>query len=133
MKRINLTESQFNKLAEEIDEISYRTVSDAATKGDDLFWKLSSVFSDFEDELEDSLNKEKYGYVGGEPNPYLEKIKEYSNMIRQILDKKAVQTNRFHKEMQDFDRGKFYDSDEAEENDVYDMDLNYLQNKYPRQ
>ena len=125
MKRINITEDQYRKLSETIDEISYRTVNRASNKSDNLFYKLGSTFSDFEDALNDV-------YVG-DNNPYLEKIKGLSDEIRDILDKKMQQSNRFHKEMNNFDRNKFYDSDDAEEHDVYDMDLNYLQNKYPKE
>ena len=125
MKKINITEDQYRKLSEVIDEISYRTVNIASNKSDNLFYKLGSTFSDFEDALNDV-------YVG-DNNPYLEKIKGLSDEIRDILDKKMQQSNRFHKEMNNFDRNKFYDSDDAEEHDVYDMDLNYLQNKYPKE
>ena len=128
MKRINISESQFNNISDKINEISYRTVSKASSKGYKLFQKLYFAFSDFEDKVNDVYEDDELN----NNNPYMSEIKRLTDEIGTILKKKYEQTENFESEMDNFDRDKFYDSDDAEDKDLYDHDLSYLQRQYKK-
>ena len=127
MKKIRISEASYNKLKKKlVNEISYGTVDRAYDKSEALFGRLKSAFDDFYMELEDSL------YEDGN-NPYLNKIKGVSDIINDILTNKAKQQNEFFDATTGkVDHRKFYDSEDANENDIDDMDLKYLQSKYSK-
>ena len=123
MKTVKLSEESYNKLKDRlINEISYGTVDHAYDRSNGLFWEVRSTFEDFYSALDEAMFKAKYDSREGEQtsNPYLEKIKGYADIIYDMLNKK--------KEQQD----KFFKSDEGQENDIDDMDLNYLQKNFPK-
>ena len=127
MKKIRISETSYNKLKEKlVNEISYGTVDRAFDKSEALFGRLKSAFDDFYMELEDSLYKD-------EENPYLQKIKGLSEIINDILTNKVRQQDEFFNATTGkVDHHKFYDSEDANDNDIEDMDLKYLQSKYSK-
>ena len=79
--------------------------------------------------------KNEYG-DNTDKNPYLEKIRWYSDEIYDILSKKGEQMKNFYDNTNNkFDYNKFYaDKEKPEEwNEDYDnLDLRMLQQKYPK-
>ena len=125
MKKINLNEESYNKLKNRIiNEISYGTVDKAYNKSSDMFDGLKSSFDDFYTMLNEVL-------VDNE-NPYLDSIKEHADEILDILERKSDQQRNFFNATNSVDSKKFYDSKEGEDNDMYDMDLRYLQDNYQK-
>jgi hypothetical protein len=128
METVKLREESYNKL---INEISYGMVDKAYDRSDDLFWDVRTSFEDFYAVLSDALFKSTEG--NKDYNPYLLKIKELSEPIYDILSKKKNQQDKFFDATTNsVDHNKFYDSPEADENDIDDMDLRYLQQNYPK-
>ena len=79
--------------------------------------------------------KAKYDSREGEQtsNPYLEKIKGCADIIYDMLNKKKEQQDKFFDATTSkVDHNKFFKSEEGQENDIDDMDLNYLQKKFPK-
>ena len=118
-KRVRLTEKQMNKA---INEISYGKVDDASNISDNIFWDMEVAFQNFYDTVK---------YNADNNNPYVKKIKEYSDAIMGILSKKSQQRKNFDTELRKFDYNKFYNDDTAP--DDYDkMELMDLQKKYTK-
>lgn len=138
MKTVKLSEESYNKLKNRlVNEISYGTVDRAYDRANDLFGDVKSQFEDFYNTLEDAIYKARYENHNkanyGESNPYLEKIKELAEPIYDILIKKKNQQDKFFDATTDgVNHRKFYDSPDGEENDIDDMDLNYLQKNFPK-
>lgn len=136
MKTIKLSEESYNKLKNKlINEISYGTVDHAYNRANDLFWEVRSTFEDFYSALDDAMFNAKYDSRDGEQtsNPYLEKIKGCADIIYDILNKKRDQQDKFFDATTGkIDHDKFWKSEESQENDIDDMDLNYLQKKFPK-
>ena len=109
MKTINLSESAYNKL---INEISYGTAEKARDRADELFYGVCTSFEEFYSYLKDAIFKSKYEGGNGTPNPYLIKIQEIADTIYDILDKKRNQQEYFDDEIGKVDYKKFFDSDE---------------------
>ena len=118
-KRVKLTEKQVRNA---INEISYGTVDDASNISDNIFWEMETSFQDFYDTVK---------YNADESNPYVKKIKEYADAIREILFKKSLQRKNFDIERNKFDYNKFYNDKDAPE-DYANLELKDLQNKYPK-
>lgn len=110
MKTINLSESAYNKL---INEISYGTVEKAKDRANDLFYEVRTSFEDFYAYLNDAIFKSKYESSNGTANPYLIKIQEIADTIYDILAKKRDQQEYFNDEVGKVDYNKFFDSDEG--------------------
>ena len=126
-KIIKINESTFNRLFNgSINEISHDVVDNAFNKSDDMFWNLTNAFNDFYDELK---------YNADTNNPYIQKIKAYADAIGSILSVKVAQKNKFSDELNKFDHTKFYndESRSEDEEDYGNLDLKYLQDKYPKQ
>lgn len=123
MKTVKLKEESYNKL---VNEISHGLVDRASTSSDRRFYDLDVAFTDF------------YNYVKYETddtNPYIRKIREYTDAIYDILLRKANQRRNFDVELNKFDYKKFYDDDEKPEEweeDYDNLDLRMLQDKYPK-
>ena len=118
-KRVRLTEKQMKKA---INEISYGKIDNASNISDNIFWDMEVAFQDFYDTVK---------YNADNNNPYVKKIKEYSDAIMEILLKKSQQRKNFDSELRKFDYNKFYKDDTAP--DDYDkMELMDLQKKYPK-
>ena len=136
MKTVKLSEESYNKLKDRlINEISYGTVDHAYDRANDLFWEVRSTFEDFYSALDEAMFKAKYDSREGEQtsNPYLEKIKGYADIIYDMLNKKKEQQDKFFDATTGkVDHNKFFKSDEGQENDIDDMDLNYLQKNFPK-
>ena len=136
MQTIKLSEESYNKLKNKlINEISYGTVDHAYNRANDLFWEVRSTFEDFYSALDDAMFNAKYDSRDGEQtrNPYLEKIKGCADIIYDILNKKRDQQDKFFDATTSkIDHDKFWKSEESQENDIDDMDLNYLQKKFPK-
>lgn len=136
MKTITLSEESYDKLKKRlVNEISYGTVDHAYDRANDLFLEVRTSFEDFYSVLDDAILKTKYESREGEQtsNPYLEKVKRYADVIYDILAKKRDQQDKFFDATtRGVDHNKFYDSDDAENNDIDDMDLRYLQKNYPK-
>ena len=138
MKTVKLSEESYNKLKNRlVNEISYGTVNRAYDRANDLFWGVKTAFEDFYNALEDAIYKARYENHNnanyGQSNPYLEKIKELAEPIYDILAKKTDQQDKFFDATTDgVDHRKFYDSPDGEENDIDDMDLNYLHKNFPK-
>ena len=136
MKKITLKEESYNKLKKRlVNEISYGTVDHAYNRSDDIFLDAKSAFEYFYGVLEDTIYKVKYESGDGEQtsNPYLEKVKRCADIIDDIFRQKKLQQDKFYDATtKNIDHNKFYDSDDAEKNDIGDMDLRYLQNNYPK-
>lgn len=130
MKKVRLSEESYNKLKERlINEISYGTVDRAYDRSDELFYEIMSRFDDFYNALEEALITAKYN----KENPYLNKLKELADPIKDILDrKKKQQDNFFDATTRKVDVGKFFNSDDANDKSIDDMDLRYLQDNYPK-
>ena len=126
-KVIKINEDTFNRLFNgTINEISHDVVDNAFNKSDDIFWNLTNSFNDFYDELK---------YNADTNNPYIQKIKAYADAIGSILSVKAAQKNKFSDELNKFDHTKFYNDESRpeDEEDYGNLDLKYLQDKYPKQ
>lgn len=135
MKRVRLNEKSYNRLKNKlVNEISYDTVSRASDRSYEVFNAVISSFEDFYDNLKEAMLNVKYHSEDGQQdfNPYLNKVKELSDIIYDILNQKEVQKDMFNQELNKVDYKKFYNSKEGEENDMDDMDLRYLQNNYPK-
>ena len=136
MKTIKLSEESYNKLKNKlINEISYGTVDHAYNRANDLFWEVRSTFEDFYSALDDAMFNAKYDSREGEQtsNPYLEKIKGCADIIYDMLNRKRDQQDKFFDATTgNVDHNKFFKSEEGQENDIDDMDLNYLQKKFPK-
>ena len=136
MKTIKLSEESYNKLKNKlINEISYGTVDHAYNRANDRFWEVRSTFEDFYSALDDAMFNAKYDSRDGEQtrNPYLEKIKGSADIIYDIINKKRDQQDKFFDATTGkIDHDKFWKSEESQENDIDDMDLNYLQKKFPK-
>lgn len=136
MKTVKLSEESYNKLKDRlINEISYGTVDHAYDRANDLFWEVRSTFEDFYSALDDAMLKAKYDSREGEQtsNPYLEKIKGCADIIYDMLNKKKEQQDKFFDATTSkVDHNKFFKGDESQENDIDDMDLNYLQKNFPK-
>lgn len=118
-----------------VSEISYGTVDRAYDRSNDIFWEARSAFEDFYNVLDDAIYKVKYESGNGEQtsNPYLNKIKKCADIINDIFRHKQLQQDKFFDATtRGVDHNKFFDSDDAENNDIDDMDLRYLQNNYPK-
>jgi len=135
MKTITLNEKSYNKLKKRlVSEISYGTVDHAYYRSDDIFLEARRTFEDFYNALNEAIYNVKYESGNGEQtsNPYLDKIKKCADIIDDIFrQKKLQQDNFFDATIRGVDHNKFYDSDDAENNDIDDMDLRYLQKNYP--
>ena len=126
-KVIKINEDTFNRLFNStINEISHDTVDRAYNKSDDIFYNLTNAFNDFYDELK---------YNADTNNPYIQKIKAYADAIGSILSVKVAQKNKFSDELNKFDHTKFYNDESRpeDEEDYGNLDLKYLQYKYPKQ
>ena len=126
-KIIKINEDTFNRLFNgTINEISHDVVDNAFNKSDDIFWNLTNAFNDFYDELK---------YNADAKNPYIQKIKAYADAIGSILSVKVAQKNKFSDELNKFDHTKFYNDESRpeDEEDYGNLDLKYLQDKYPKQ
>ena len=136
MKTVKLSEESYNKLKDRlINEISYGTVEHAYDRTNDLFWEVRSTFEDFYNALDDAMFKAKYDSREGEQtsNPYLEKIKGCADIIYDMLNKKKEQQDKFFDATTSkVDHNKFFKSEESQENDIDDMDLNYLQKNFSK-
>ena len=136
MKTVKLSEESYNKLKNKlVNEISYGTVDRAYGRYDDLFSDVRSTFEEFYSALDDAIFKAKYDSREGEQtsNPYLEKIKGCADIIYDMLNKKRDQQYKFFDATTGkVDHDKFWKSDEGQENDIDDMDLNYLQKKFSK-
>lgn len=135
MKKIKLSEGSYDKLKEKlVNEISYGTVDRAYNRSDDLFYDVYTSFEDFYMALDDAMFNAKHESREGEQtsNPYLEKVREYADIIRDILYKKKLQGERFSNATSSVDFDKFWRSKDSRKNDIDDMDLTYLQRKYPK-
>lgn len=139
MKTVRLREESYNKLKNKlINEISYGTVGKASRRADDLFYNLKTSFEDFMSELDNSMLNARYD---GETdtNPYLEKIKELSKPIYDILSRKGKQIDNFNDEEGKVSIKKYADDlqnmepDEAEKMpDIDDMEIRDAQRMYPK-
>lgn len=126
-KVIKINEDTFNRLFNgSINEISHDVVDNAFNKSDDIFWNLTNAFNDFYDELK---------YNADTNNPYIQKIKAYADAISSILSVKVAQKNKFSDELNKFDHTKFYNDESRpeDEEDYGNLELKYLQDKYPKQ
>ena len=126
-KVVKINEDTFNRLFNSaINEISHDTVDKAYNKSDDIFCNLTNAFNDFYDELK---------YNADTNNPYIQKIKAYADAIGSILSVKIAQKNKFSDELNKFDHTKFYNDESRpeDEEDYGNLDLKYLQDKYPKQ
>ena len=136
MKTVKLSEESYNKLKDRlINEISYGTVDHAYDRSNGLFWEVRSTFEDFYSALDEAMFKAKYDSREGEQtsNPYLEKIKGFADIVYDRLNRKKEQQGEFcDATTGKVDHNKFFKSDEGQENDIDDMDLNYLQKNFPK-
>jgi len=131
-KRIKLTEKQINKA---INEISYGTVDDAKSIGystfSDLwhsFWQFDSKLEELEEqfkELEPNLyqNRNFNAFRTSQNNPYMNKIyslmlkiqsniegiREASDTINGILERKEKQNDNFENSTMKYDAAHQYD------------------------
>jgi hypothetical protein len=145
MKKVMMSEDSYNKLKERIlegkfdsiNEISYGTVDKAYDRSDELFNDVINSFNDFYETLKDAIWKSKYDDENnrfyGKVNSYLEKIMQMAEPIDDILCKKMSQQNKFFDATTgSVDHNKFYDSSDGQENDIDDMELQYLHQNYPK-
>lgn len=132
MRKIKLSEESYNKLKNKlINEISYRTVDKAYYRSETLFSDVKKAFEDFYSALSDAFFQD--GNDGRrQQNPYLVKIKELSEQIYDILKHKSIQQDNFYDTINGIDNEKFYNSDDGENNEIDDMELNYLRNKFSK-
>lgn len=121
-KVIRLTENQIEKA---INEISYGKVDMAHNKLDDVFTDMEYAFNEFYETIK---------YNTDTNNPYVKKIKEYADKIGNILRRKDSQRDNMYDELNKFNHKEFYDDVNRPENeeDYENLDLKYLQNKYPK-
>ncbi len=126
-KKIRISEESLNKIfgKDKIDEISHRKVDNALGKSNALFDDMTYAFNDFYDTVK---------YSEDVNNPYIIKIKKYADIIKSLLNRKNNQANNFSNELNKFDYKAFYnDKTRPEDEENYDdLDLTYLQNKYPK-
>jgi len=120
-RKITINEDKFNRLFNDINEISHKTVQNASDVSEHVFYDMRVAFDDFYDTV-------KYNPDGN--NPYVKKIKAYADAIDAILSQKGMQRKNFDNELNKFDYEKFY-ADNSDE-DYDNLDLKYLQNKYPK-
>lgn len=136
MKKVKLSEESYNKLKESlINEISYGTVDRAYRRSGDIFFNVQSAFEEFYNTLTDVLYNVQYesGEDEQTSNPYLNQIREYADAIYDIFNKKMDQRDKFFDATtKKIDHDKFWKSEDGQENDIDDMDLNYLQKKFPK-
>lgn len=145
MKKVMMSEASYNKLKERllenkfdsINEISYGTVDKAYNRTNELFNDVRTSFEDFYNSLTNAIWNAKHNDRNannyGESNPYLEKIKQMAEPIYDILVKKREQQEKFFDATTDsVDYNKFYDSPEGQENDIDDMELQYLHQNYSK-
>ena len=91
MKTIKLGENSYERLKSTlINEISVGLVDNANRVSDKIFWHLKSAFDSFYSELEDTMFNLRWNMEDNQmkSNPYISKIKEYADVIQEILDKK---------------------------------------------
>ena len=135
-KKITINENQFNKIFNnELNEISYGTVERVSSLNNIRFSNLENSFQDFLNELNDIIFRLKYNsFVSNPSNPYLNKIKEYADLIEDIFIKKRKQRDNFENELNKFDHEKFYDDmgDREDYTDYDELELRDLQSKYPK-
>lgn len=122
MKKVKLNEESYKKL---VSEISYNTVNNADNAHYSIFYELYDAFKDFYDTVK---------FNDDPNNPYIIKIKQYADAIDAILDRKVKQGRVFGDELNKFDYEKFYADRERPESeeDYENLDLRYLQQKYPK-
>ena len=136
MKKVKLSEESYNKLKESlINEISYGTVDRAYRRSGDIFFNVQSAFEEFYNTLTDALYNVQYesGEDEQTSNPYLNQIREYADAIYDIFNKKMDQRDKFFDATtKKIDHDKFWKSEDGQENDIDDMDLNYLQKNFPK-
>ena len=124
MKKIKISENSYNKLKSAlINEVSVGLVDAAYDKSDDVFWRVKSNFDSFYDELEYNVDTN---------NPYIIKIKEYADKIREILDRKDKQKDTFYDATKDIDFYKYMESPEHDNVDYDELDLRVAQKRYPK-
>lgn len=135
-KKITINEEKFNKIFnKELNEISYGTVERVSSLNNIRFSNLENSFQDFLNELNDIIFRLKYNsFVSNPSNPYLNKIKEYADLIEDIFIKKRKQRDNFENELNKFDHEKFYDDmgDREDYTDYDELELRDLQSKYPK-
>ncbi len=135
-KKITINEEKFNKIFNsELNEISYGTVERVSSLNNIRFSNLENSFQDFLNELNDIMFRLKYNSVVSNPsNPYLNKIKEYADLIEDIFVKKRKQRDNFEKELNKFDHEKFYSDmgDREDYTDYDELELRDLQTNYPK-
>ena len=85
-----MSEQSFDAIRDRLDEISKDMLNKASDKSDDLFFYVRIAFDNFSDVLDDTIDN-------NESNPYLNKIKELSDEIYEILQKKGKQGKKFFK------------------------------------
>ena len=135
MKTIKLNEGSYKRLRSAlVNEISVGTVDSAHRRSDKIFWHLKHAFDSFYDELEESISNVEWESNDNEmkSNPYLEKIKAYADAIQVILDSKMEQSEMFYDEVNKINDREFYNSPEADDNYLEDMELRDAQAKYPK-
>lgn len=135
MKTVKLNEEAYNKLKNRlINEISYDMVSRASDMSYEVFHAVRSSFETFYDTLKEAMFSVKYDSKVGQQNsnPYLDKVKNCADIIYDILNRKEKQENMFNQETSKVDHKLFNNSEDAQYNDIDDMDLRYLQDNFPR-
>ena len=135
-KKIIINEEKFNKIFNsELNEISYGTVERVSSLNNIRFSNLENSFQDFLNELNDIIFRLKYNsFVSNPSNPYLNKIKEYADLIEDIFVKKRKQRDNFEMELNKFDHEKFYSDmgDREDYTDYDELELRDLQTNYPK-
>lgn len=142
MKKVKLTETSFNKLKNKLlNEVTYGYVNRAYDWSDKLYDELIYAHQQFEYALSDAIfeydsvaNKNVRDENEKKVNPYLSKIKAYSDAIGVLLSAKEEQRDKFSDETKDIDVEKFYkDKNRPEEfEDIDDVDLNTLKKDYSK-
>ena len=135
MKTVKLNENSYKRLRSAlINEISVGTVDNAHRRSEKIFWKVKSAFERFYDELDETLYNLEWETKDNEmkSNPYINKIKEYADAIQGILDRKEAQGERFYDEVDKINDDDFYNSPDADDTYLDDMELRDAQNKYPK-
>ena len=135
MKTVKLNENSYKRLRSAlINEISVGTVDNAHRRSEKIFWKVKSAFERFYDELDETLYNLEWETKDNEmkSNPYIDKIKEYADAIQGILDAKEAQGERFYDEVDKINDDDFYNSPDADDTYLDDMELRDAQNKYPK-
>lgn len=134
-KRVMISESAYERLKEgKIDEISYGKVDDAYDRLGDIFFNVSNAFDEFESAVDEAISNVRFDSKEGQSrtNPYLSEIKSYCDKISTIIERKKRQEKLFYDEtMNKFSHEDFRKGPDAEDNYYGDMELRYLQDKYP--